>query len=135
MTAVPGGTDGSEGSCALDPMILDVAGAGTVGVVEWYTGSHLGGRITCAGLTAAATASSGWRDTVIVLAPDTLSASVGRVGCFIGLPCSGPAINASIRMTSALALWGVADEQFMTGDLHLLDQDTLRIEGSWTAVR
>ena len=135
LTAVPGGTDGSEGSCELDPIELDLTPAGTIGVVEWYTGNHFGGRIACSGLSAAAIASSGWRDTVILLPPDSLSASVGRVGCFIGLPCSGPSINASIRITSTLAVGGTADEQSMAGDFLLIDRDTIRLEGAWSAER
>lgn len=135
MTAVPAGTDGTEGTCQLDPMIVDLTRGGTVGFTEQYVGSHLGGRIECVGLTAVATASSGWRDTVIVLSPDTVSATVQRVGCFIGLPCNGPGVNASIRLTSGLVVGARANELRMTGDLLLIAEDTIRLEGSWTGVR
>ncbi len=132
-SGVPAGTTGSDGSCAFDVIRVSLHRAGDATLGDQYRGAHDGVRIECTGVTAAATATSGLADTVIVFPPDTMSAVVGRF-C-INFGC-GPTVNVSMALgglSFSGDLGGTA--RSMSGMVSVHSNDSLRIRGDWSAAR
>jgi len=132
MSGMPGGTQGADGTCSFDPLTLHLFRDREGLLGDGYRGSHDGGRMTCTGVTAAATAASGLRDTVVVFVADTVSAAVA-VNLFCVGECN-PERQVTIQI-SGLSLSGNASDAQMDGRFQLVESDTIRVAGTWTAAR
>jgi hypothetical protein len=133
---------GAGGSCTLSPMVITLQKSTAPSLGVAYRGTHPAGSLTCTGITAAATQSSGIRDTVIALPADSVQATVAYEICGGTFPLESPPCSTPLKSYLFLTFAGLTltavnpATTALTGELSWYDASEVgRLFGTWTANR